>query len=73
MTPASGTCWPGSPRASVSFRSRSWQAKIVPQVNITPIAAASRAISNASGTKKLSSEPNTKTTDVITMPAHGTP
>ena len=58
---------------SVSFRSRSWQAKIVPQVNNTPIAAASRAISNASGTRKFSSEPNTKTTEVMTMPAHGTP
>ena len=58
---------------SVSLRSRSWHRKIVDQVNITPIAAASRAISNASGARKFSSEPNTKTTDVITMPAHGTP
>ena len=44
---------------SVSLRSRSWQTKIVPQVKITPMAAASRAISNASGTRKFSSEPNT--------------
>ena len=58
---------------SVSLRSCSWQAKIVPQVNSTPIAAASRAISNASGSRKFSSEPNTKTTEVMTMPAHGTP
>ena len=58
---------------SVSLRSFSWHRKIVDQVNSTPIAAASRAISNASGARKFSSEPNTKTTDVIRMPAHGTP
>ena len=45
----------------------------MPQVNTTPIAAASSAISNASGTRQLSTAPNTKTTEVITMPAHGTP
>jgi len=42
-------------------------------VKITPIAAASRAISKASGARKLSSEPNTNTIEVMTMPAHGTP
>src|SRR4051794_38787990 len=57
----------------LSCRSRNWQAKIVPQVKTTPMAAASRAISNASGATAFSSEPNTKTTDVTTMPAHGTP
>ena len=56
-----------------NFRNRNWQAKIVPQVNTTPIAAASNATSNASGIKKLSTAPNTNTTEVITMPAHGTP
>ena len=45
----------------------------MPQVNTTPIAAASRAISNASGIRTLSTAPKTKTTEVITMPAHGTP
>ena len=45
----------------------------MPQVNTTPIAAASRAISKASGIRKFSTAPNTKTTEVITMPAHGTP
>ena len=49
----------GMTPASLSFRSRSWLAKIVPQVKMTPMAAASRAISKASGTRKLSSEPNT--------------
>jgi len=36
---------------SVRSRSRSWQAKVVPQVKTTPMAAASKAISNASGAK----------------------
>ena len=42
-------------------------------MNTTPIAAASNATSNASGIKKFNTAPKTNTTDVITMPAHGTP
>ncbi len=45
----------------------------MPQVNTTPIAAASRAISNASGANAFSTAPSTNTNEVITMPAHGTP
>lgn len=58
---------------SDSCRNLNWQMKIVAQVNTTPIAAASRAISKASGVRALRMAPSTKTTEVITMPAHGTP
>ena len=47
--------------------------KIVAHVKRTPSAAASRAISKASGVNALRTAPKTKTTDVMTMPAHGTP
>lgn len=57
----------------MSCRSRIWQTKIVAQVNTTPIAEASRAISKASGASALSTAPKTYTTEVITIPAHGTP
>src|SRR3954453_850051 len=71
--PGAGNGLGGITPRSVSCRSRIWQTKIVPHVKITPIAAASRAISNASGARKFNSEPKTYTTDVITMPAQGTP
>ena len=46
---------------------------MVAQVKTTPMAAASSAISKASGARKFSTAPKTNTTEVITMPAHGTP
>ena len=53
VTRASGTGSCGITPLSTSCRSRSWQTKIVPQVKRTPMAAASRAISNASGVERV--------------------
>lgn len=46
---------------------------MVAQVKMTPMAAAPRAVSNAPGSRAFSRAPNTRITEVMTMPAHGTP
>ena len=45
----------------------------MPQVKRIITEVASTAISNASGVSALSTEPKTKTIEVIRMPAYGTP